>query len=99
MRFREADKIQFVLLALAETSEWITVGPQLAARDILQASDSHPDSKNLRLHGPSQERLVSLVRTELNTKLASRRQRIHRIRVFVDFEALLPEVGRQFRKT
>ena len=50
MRLGEADKVEFVLLAFAEPAPWIAIGPELAAGDVLQASDSHYDSQNLGLH-------------------------------------------------
>src|SRR5262249_59257072 len=99
MRLSEPDQIQFVLLALAETPPWIAVGPQFAASNILQASDLHPRSQNFGLHGPSQERLVSLAGSELNSKLASRRQCVQRMCVHFGFEAMLLEAPGRFGKT
>jgi len=99
MRFRKPDEVQFVFFAFAETAPWIGIGPKLAACDVLETRDSHLDPQNHGLHRPSQELLVSSVRGELNSKLASWRQRIHRIRMFFGAEALIPEVCRQVRET
>jgi hypothetical protein len=78
MRLSEPDQVQFVLLAFAQPSPWIAVGPELALRDVFQTGDSHTDSQNLGLHGPGQKYLVPFVRGELNPKFA--------------FEALLLEM-------
>jgi len=44
------DQVQFVLLAFAWTAMWIAVGPELAARNVLQACNSHVNSQHHGLY-------------------------------------------------
>src|SRR5579864_6258481 len=99
MCFGEAYQVQFVLLAFAQAPLRIAVGPKFALCDVLKGSNSRTDAQNLGLDGPSQERLISFVGGELNPKFASRRLSIQRVRIFFDFEALLPEMRGKLGET
>src|ERR1035437_8700724 len=98
VRLCEPDQIQFILLPLAQASTWISVGPELAPGDIFQASDPYPDTQDLGLNGPGQERLIPFVRGELNPEFASRGRGVQRVRMFFGSKALLPKMQGEFRK-
>src|ERR1035438_261295 len=64
---------------LAQTPTRIAVGPQLALRDVLQASDLHGHAKNLSIDRSGQERLISIVGRELDAELTYRRRGVERM--------------------
>src|SRR5260370_19445805 len=91
--------MEFMLLALVQTTSGVAIRPEFPACDALQTSDSHRNPQNLGLHGTLQECLVSFVRRELNLKLAFRRHRIHGVRMFFGAEALLLALLCELSKT
>jgi len=96
---READQVQFVLLTFAQAAVWIGVGPELAVRDVFQAGNFDSHSQDVGFYATAGKWLVSLIRCELNAKLAAGGEHIQRVGIRLGFESLFLKMVCKLRQT
>src|SRR5437867_5208693 len=84
--FRDADEIEFILLALGEAAVGIAPGPDLGLYQIGKGRDAQSQAEGFAHFCASGEIGVTRVLGELDAKLAAGAERVERVRMVFDCE-------------
>ena len=93
MSLGQPNQIKFIFLVFAKAPLRITPCPNLSLRNVFETRNPRSNTQDFALYGSGDEWLVSRVGRELDAKIASRRSRIHGMRVFLDLEPVLLKIG------